>query len=65
MGDIAFLPLLVADAAGQRVELEWVAGWGVRYQAFEWGAIELAVRHREAEGLGDSTVFVRVNGVRR
>ena len=70
MGDVAFLPLLVADDTGQRIELEWVAGWGVRYQAFEWGAIELAVRHREGleshpEGLGDSTLFVRLNGVRR
>jgi hypothetical protein len=70
MGDITFMPVLVADAAGQRAQAEWVAGWGVRYQAFAWGAIELAVRHREGigdkpEGLGDSTVFVRVNGVAR
>jgi hypothetical protein len=41
----------------------WVAGWGVRYQALRWGSIELDVRNREGEGLGDSMVFVRVNGV--
>ncbi len=43
-------------------ELRWVAGWGVRYQALTWGSIELAVRHRQDEGLSDSTVFVRMNG---
>jgi len=62
MGDFAYVPLL-EDEATADVTLEWVAGWGVRYQAFPWGAIELAVRHREDEGLGDSTVMVRVNGV--
>jgi hypothetical protein len=65
MGDVAYLPLLEATDTEQVVKLEWVAGWGVRYQAFAWGAIELAVRHREDEGIGDSTVFVRINGVRR
>ena len=44
-------------------KLEWLVSWGVRYQAFAWGWIELAVRHRQAEGLAASTVFVRVNGV--
>ena len=43
--------------------LEWLAGWGVRYQALHWGSIELDVRHREGEGLAGSTVLVRVNGV--
>ena len=43
--------------------LRWSIGWGVRYQALRWGSIELAVRNREAEALGDATVFVRVNGV--
>jgi hypothetical protein len=65
MADFTYLPLLVRDDASARVELEWLAGWGVRYQAFDWGAIELAVRHRQDEGLGDSTVFVRVHGVWR
>lgn len=40
---------------------EWVLDWGVRYQAFSWGQVELAVRHREGEGLGDSTVMARFN----
>ena len=42
--------------------LAWVVGWGVRYQALSWGAIELIVRQREDEVLGDSTVMVRVAG---
>ncbi|HUQ03263.1 MAG TPA: hypothetical protein VM261_12260 [Kofleriaceae bacterium] len=42
--------------------LGWVVGWGVRYQALGWGAIELVVRQREDETLGDSTVMVRVTG---
>lgn len=65
MGDFTYLPLLVRTDTESSARLEWVAGWGVRYQAFDWGAIELAVRHREGEGLGDSTVFVRVNGIRK
>ncbi len=43
--------------------LGWTIGWGVRYQALRWSSIELAVRNRQAEELGDATVFVRVNGV--
>jgi hypothetical protein len=62
MGDIAYVPL-VQNTAIPDIDVEYLIGWGVRYQAFEWGSIELAVRHREAEGLGDSTVMVRVNGV--
>jgi hypothetical protein len=42
---------------------EWLAGWGVRYEALSWGAIELDVRHREGEGLAGSTALVRVTGV--
>jgi hypothetical protein len=34
----------------------------VRYQALDWGSIELAVRHREGDDLSGSTVMVRVNG---
>jgi hypothetical protein len=63
MGDVAWMPRLESDAAGDRVALEWVAGWGVRYQAFAAGSVELAVRHREDEGLGDSTVMLRMTGV--
>ncbi len=59
IGDVMWLPKLEAD----KVELEWLAGWGVRYQAVKWGSIELAVRHRQNEGLQESTVLVRVNGV--
>jgi hypothetical protein len=60
VADVAWVPRL--DAAPVA---EWVFGWGVRYQALHWGSIELAVRHREAEDLGATTVLVRVNGVWR
>lgn len=61
LADLAYVPL-IREAATPA--LEWVAGVGVRYLAFrDWGAIELAVRIREDEGLGDTTVMVRLNGV--
>jgi hypothetical protein len=63
MADITYVPRFERAGSDERVELEWVAGWGARYQAFAWGAIELAVRHRQDEGLGDSTVMMRVSGV--
>jgi len=59
MGDIAWVPRF--EHAGPT--LEWLGGVSVRYQALRWGSIELAFRHREAEGLAASTVLVRVNGV--
>ncbi len=59
MGDAAYSAVLEPDVP----RLEWVAGWGVRYQALSWASIELAVRHREGEGLDRSTVLMRVNGV--
>lgn len=59
LGDVMWVPRLEPD----KVSLEWVAGWGVRYQALRWGSIELGVRHRQDEGLQESTVLVRLNGV--
>ena len=59
VGDLMWEPKFLPSAPG----LEWLAGWGVRYQALAWGSIELDVRHREGEGLAGSTVFVRINGV--
>lgn len=56
---MAWLPRL----APSEIELEWVAGLGVRYQALSWGAIELAVRNRQGDGLAGTTVMVRVHGV--
>lgn len=62
LADLAYVPLLKHGQGD--VDLEWMAGVGVRYNALrDWGAIELAVRVREAEGLGDTTVMVRLNGV--
>jgi hypothetical protein len=60
VADIAWLPLLESAAPART---EWLIGWGVRYQALAWGSIELDVRHRQDEGLGASTVMVRVHGV--
>lgn len=59
LGDIAWAPRL----DGPEPLVQWVANWGVRYQALRWGSIELDVRHREGEGIGGSTVMVRVTGV--
>jgi hypothetical protein len=59
LGDVMWVPRLEPD----QVKLEWLAGWGVRYQALSYGSIELAVRHRQDEGLQESTVLVRINGV--
>lgn len=56
--DVAWMPE-VKDA-GPR--LHFVIGWGVRYQALRWGAIDLLVRQREDQSLGDATVMVRVSG---
>ncbi len=59
LADVAWLPELVGDG----VKLQYAAGGGVRYQALSWGAIELDVRSREGEGLGDTKVMVRLDGV--
>ena len=59
MGDFSYSARLETAAP----VTEWVAGWGVRYQALRWASIELAVRHRDDEALRDSTVLLRVNGI--
>jgi len=59
LADITWVPRMEPDD----VKLEWLAGWGVRYQALWWGSIELAVRHREDEGLSQSTVLIRLNAI--
>jgi hypothetical protein len=58
LGDIAWVPALAADRPGSP---GWLLGVGVRYQVFPWAAIELAVRARQAEELGASTVMIRVD----
>jgi hypothetical protein len=62
LGDIAWQPEL--DAAHGPV-LRWMLGIGVRYQAFSWGSVELAVRARQSEDLGGATVMVRFNAIAR
>jgi len=57
LADFSFAPVVEPDT----VELRWLAGWGVRYQALTWGSIELAVRHRDGDSLSDTTFMVRVN----
>ena len=49
----------------QGPSLGWMLGIGVRYQAFSWASVELAVRARQGEDLGASTVMVRVNAFTR
>lgn len=58
LGDIAWEPTLDAERGPT---LGWMLGIGVRYQAFSWASVELAVRARQGEELGASTVMVRVN----
>jgi len=58
LGDIAWEPTL--DAQGGPT-LGWMLGIGVRYQAFPWSSVELAVRARQDEDLGASTVMIRLN----
>jgi len=58
LGDVAWEPALDVQRAPT---LGWMLGVGVRYQAFAWASIELAVRVRQGEDLGASTVLLRVN----
>jgi hypothetical protein len=60
LGDLAWEPTLDANAGPT---LRWLLGIGVRYQAFDWASVELAVRARQGEDLGASTVLLRVNAV--
>jgi len=60
--DVAWQPRLAAERGST---LAWVVGIGVRYQAFSWASVELAVRARQGDDLGASTVLVRVNAARR
>ncbi len=62
IGDLAWVPSLAAPASPST---GWALGIGVRFQAFPWASVELAVRAREAEELGASTVLLRVNAVKR
>jgi hypothetical protein len=62
LGDVAWQPTLDAERGPT---LGWILGIGVRYQAFSWASIELAVRARQAEELGASTVMVRINALSR
>jgi hypothetical protein len=58
LGDIAWEPTLDTQAGPT---LGWMLGIGVRYQALPWASVELAVRARQAEDLGSSTVMIRLN----
>jgi opacity protein-like surface antigen len=58
--DLAWLPTLDAQTGPA---LGWAVGVGVRYQAFPRTSVELAVRARQGDDLGASTVMVRVNAV--
>jgi hypothetical protein len=58
LSDLAWQPTL--DGV-RGPALGWILGIGVRYQAFSWASVELAVRARQSEELGASTVMIRVN----
>ncbi len=59
LAELSFAPVVES----RDIALRWLGGWGVRYQALSWGSIELAMRHRGGDSLGDSTVVIRLNGV--
>jgi hypothetical protein len=62
LGDLAWEPTLDAERGPA---LGWMLGIGVRYRAFDWASVELAVRARQSEELGAATVMLRVNAVSR
>ena len=57
--DVQWLPELGPTAA--ETAPRWLFAWGVRYRAFSWSAIELAVKHREGDSLSDATVTLRLS----
>jgi hypothetical protein len=59
IAELSFVPEIQQDG----ISLRWLAAGGVRYQALSWGGIELGVRVREGDDLGDVSVFVRLTGV--
>lgn len=59
--DLQWLPELGPTSADTGAR--WSFAWGVRYRALAWSAIELGVRHRERDALGDATVMVRLSGI--
>jgi len=58
MADFSFAP----EFSSSDVDLRWLVGWGVRYQALSFGSIELGARHRQGEGFDDAAVLIRLNG---
>ena len=54
LADLTWVPELRATGPTQT----WIGGWGVRYQAARILGVELSVRHRQDEGLADTTVLV-------
>ncbi len=56
IGDLVWVPELTA-----KPRLEYITGLAARYQAFSWGSIELGVRHRQDDGIGDAEFFARLN----
>lgn len=60
MADLAWVPRFDADG---KPGVERTTGFGVRYQALSWGAIELDVRAREGEDFSAARVMVRLDGV--
>ena len=62
LGDLAWEPALDVQRGPT---LAWILGVGVRCQVVRWASVELAVRAREHDELGASTVMVRVNAIAR
>ena len=61
LADLQWLPQLGPTDA--ETASRWSFSWGVRYRALRWSAIELGVRHRQDDALGDATVMVRLSAL--
>jgi hypothetical protein len=57
LGEWSWIPQI----DGAAIALRWLAGAGVRYQAFEWLSLDLATRFREGDKLGNAVVMLRIN----
>jgi len=57
LGEWSWIP----EITNTEIDMRWLGGFGVRYQAFDWLSLDLLVRFREAAKLNETTVGVRLN----
>ncbi len=57
LADLSFAPVVDGDD----IEMRYTFDWGVRYRWTSWSSVELDVRYRQGDELGDTDVLVRIN----